>query len=261
VVDLKSEKELNNVAYRLQTLSSRHVSNIAINIEDLIFRYPENNDWSLNIPKLEIFKGERIAIVGPSGSGKSSLLDVILGLQSFPSGKVEIYVGGSGGLCYVPQKISLLNRSISENVALGIPKSDIDIERVREALATTGMLSVVESFPLGIETAVGERGVFLSGGQIQRIALSRAFYSQPEILFLDEATSALDSASEQDVTLALEKLPSDVTIVVIAHRLSTVRNMSRTLYMESGEIRGEGTFDELRKRIPEFNHQAELMGL
>ncbi len=242
--------------------TSDEISSInVVEVKDLSFQYSLDSSWRLRIPELTVKRGERVAIVGESGSGKSTLVDIILGMQEFSSGSVAIYVGSLEKISYVPQKLSLLNRSILENVALGIPLDSINIRLVEESLSKAGMLDFVTSLPKGLETQVGERGVFLSGGQMQRIAISRAFYVSPELLILDEATSALDSASEDAITTVLNSLPDEVTSIVIAHRLSTVQSADRVIYMNSGEIIGQGKFDEVRRLIADFDRQAKLMGL
>jgi len=232
-----------------------------IEISQLKFRYSDEGPWNLNIPDLCIQRGEKVAIVGESGAGKSTLVDLILGVQDFQNGTLKIAIGSTQKVIYIPQKLSLLNRSISENIALGISKSDIDERAIRESLDKTGMLEFVDSLPNGLHTQVGERGVFLSGGQMQRIALSRAFFEKPELLILDEATSALDSTSEEAITDSMSKLPKTLTTLVIAHRLSTIKDFDRVIYIKSGEILGQGTFEEVRKQVKDFDHQASLMGL
>jgi len=236
-------------------------SNNVVEIKELSFQYSINSSWKLRIPELTVTRGERVAIVGESGSGKSTLVDIILGMQDFSSGSVAINVGSHEKISYVPQKLSLMNRSILENVALGVPIDSIDTLLVEESLNKAGMLDFVATLPQGLETQVGERGVYLSGGQMQRIAISRAFYVSPELLILDEATSALDSTSEDAITTVLNSLPDEVTSVIIAHRLSTVQSADRVIYMKSGEIHGQGKFDEVRRLIPDFDRQAKLMGL
>jgi ABC-type bacteriocin/lantibiotic exporter with double-glycine peptidase domain len=232
-----------------------------IEISQLRFEYSSSSQWALSIPHLSIQRGERVALVGESGSGKSTLADLILGLQEFNSGSITLSVRSMNKIGYVPQKLSLLNRSILENVALGVPAKFIDHEKVRDSLQKTGMLEFVESLPNKLKTNVGERGVFLSGGQMQRIAISRALYTSPELLLLDEATSALDSASEDLITNVLKNVEQSVTTIVIAHRLSTVLSVDRVIYLKSGEILGQGTFNEVRTQIPDFDQQANLMGL
>jgi ABC-type multidrug transport system fused ATPase/permease subunit len=232
-----------------------------IEINELKFRYSNEGPWIVNIPNFRIIKGERVAIVGESGAGKSTFVDLILGVQEFQFGDLRIFLNAQADVIYVPQKLSLLNRSIAENIALGMNASEIDENTVRISLEKTGLLNFVDSLPNGIHTQVGERGVFLSGGQMQRIALSRAFYGSPEILILDEATSALDSISEEAITKSLTELPKNLTTIIIAHRLSTIKGADRVVYMKSGEIRGQGTFAEVRIQVKDFDHQAKLMGL
>ena len=236
-------------------------SKIIVEIENLHLKYTEESSWNLSIPLLKVRKGERVAIVGQSGSGKSTLVNLILGLQDFDSGLLQLSLDSKDEILYIPQQISLLNRSILENIALGVEQSEIDESRAERSLERVGMLSFVNSLSGGINTLVGERGVFLSGGQIQRIALARTFYSAPTILILDEATSALDSISENAISNSLKSLPKSLTTIIIAHRLSTIQDADRLIYMRSGRIVAEGTFAEVRLQVPEFETQANLMGL
>jgi ABC-type bacteriocin/lantibiotic exporter with double-glycine peptidase domain len=246
---------------REKVANADNSSNIVLDIENLNLKYTEESTWNLSIQHLQVRKGERVAIVGESGSGKSTLVNLILGLQDFDTGSLKIYFDSNEEILYIPQHVSLLNRSILENVALGVEKSEIDSVRACSSLQRVGMLSFVDSLPAGISTLVGERGVFLSGGQIQRIALSRAFYTLPTILILDEATSALDSISENAIANSLNSLPEGLTTIMIAHRLSTIQNADRVIYMRAGKIVAEGTFAEVRMKVPEFEIQASLMGL
>jgi ABC-type multidrug transport system fused ATPase/permease subunit len=166
-----------------------------------------------------------------------------------------------GAIAYVPQDISIVRGTIATNVALGFDLSEVDENRIWEALEIAQLRSFVEGLPDGINSTVGERGAKLSGGQRQRLGIARALLSSPKLLVLDEATSALDGKSEIDVSDAISKLKNSMTLVVIAHRLSTVRNADLVIYMDSGKIVASGTFDEVRKAVPDFDMQAKLMGI
>jgi ABC-type multidrug transport system fused ATPase/permease subunit len=218
---------------------------------------------------LQIDPGSVTAIVGPSGAGKTSLIDVILGVVTPTYGEVLISGIDSkvaiakwpGALSYVPQDISIANRTIAENIALGFKVNEISEAQLWEVLKIAQLEKFVRSLPDGIQTKVGDRGAKLSGGQRQRLGIARALITKPQLLVLDEATSSLDGQSELDVSDAIKELKGSVTVVMIAHRLSTVRNADQVIYMEGGKILARGTFNEVRAEVPDFDHQAKLMGL
>ena len=224
---------------------------------------------ALSEVNLEIEPGSVAAIVGPSGAGKTSLIDVILGVVTPTTGEVLISGIDSklaiarwpGALSYVPQDISIANRTIAENIALGFKVDEIEEAWLWEVLKIAQLEDIVRALPDGIHTKVGDRGAKLSGGKRQRLGIARALITKPQLLVLDEATSSLDSQSEMDVSDAIKELKGSVTVLMIAHRLSTVRSADQVIYMEEGEILARGTFDEVRAKIPDFNQQAKLMGL
>jgi ABC-type multidrug transport system fused ATPase/permease subunit len=208
------------------------------------------------------------AIVGPTGSGKSTLIDLMLGVLSPTSGNIRIFgispekvpeshirVG------YVPQRVYLTDGSIIENICFGESPDEWDESKVWTVLDKVLLKDFVHNLPQGLRTGVGESGSKLSGGQRQRIGIARALYLNPDLLVLDEATSALDAISESEITKTLERVEGELTTVVIAHRLSTVLNADKIVYLHKGQIQGIGTFDELRISIPDFDRQAELMGI
>jgi len=162
---------------------------------------------------------------------------------------------------YVPQNVYLRHGSILENVCFGMEREEVDLERVWSCLDKVMLGEWVKSLPDGINSDVGERGSKLSGGQRQRLGIARALYPNPTLLVLDEATSSLDSISESEITKAIGQLSKELTVIVIAHRLSTVLNADKLIYLKNGKIEAEGTFEELRKRAPDFDKQAELMGI
>ncbi len=194
--------------------------------------------------------GERIGIVGPTGSGKSTLIDVILGLLPPTFGQISIdgqiltprrYAWWQRQIAHVPQTIYLSDDSIASNIALGVPSSDIDHVRVQEAAKAADMHAFIQTLPLGYATECGERGARLSGGQRQRIGIARALYKRATVLLLDEATSSLDNASERSVMSAVNRLPANLTIIIVAHRLSTLAECDRILCLENGRISREVT--------------------
>lgn len=241
----------------------------SIDIECVTFAYPGSAEPALEDVSLRIEAGQSVALVGPSGAGKSSLADVILGVLTPNVGEVRL-AGSSpalsisrwpGAIAYVPQTVMLANDTIRANVALGLPSQAIDDAMVWEALERAHLASYVRDTPRGLTTLVGENGLRLSGGQRQRLGIARALYTRPRILVLDEATSALDAETESSITQMVNELEGDVTTVLIAHRLSTVREVDVVTYLERGKVIAQGTFDSVVSASPAFANQARLMGL
>ena len=166
-----------------------------------------------------------------------------------------------GAVSYVPQDVFIVDGSMRKNIALGYPDEIATDERVNDAIHSANLESVVAELPNGVDTEVGERGTRLSGGQRQRLGIARALFTKPSLLVLDEATSALDGETELRISEAIMALKGEATVVLIAHRLSTVRNADVIYYMEDGFIKAHGTFDEVRAQIPQFDRQAKLLGL
>jgi ABC-type multidrug transport system fused ATPase/permease subunit len=218
---------------------------------------------------LSIQAGQFVALVGPSGSGKTTLVNLLLGLYKPNSGSVmlsgiepELATNKwPGAVSFVPQEVRILNGTIKENLEFGMSESETSNVVANEALRDSQLLGLTNSLENKTETVLGENGYELSGGQKQRLGLARALYTSPKLLILDEATSALDSETEGAITDSLSKIQGNVTVVVIAHRLSTVRRADRVLYVENGKILADGTFDSVRNEIPNFDQQAKLMGL
>lgn len=237
-----------------------------IQVRDVSLVYPGNPLPSLSAVSLSLGAGERLAIVGPSGSGKSSLADVLLGVIEPTEGRVlmsgmpprDALSKWPGEMAYVPQDAAVLDGSIKENVSL---HEDPRTEDVWSALERAHLADFVSNLPNGIMTIVGERGARLSGGQRQRLGLARALYNNPRLLVLDEATSALDAETESLVTQTISRLPQGITQVIIAHRLATIRAADRILYLNEGKIAAQGTFDEVRELVPDFEKQAQLLGI
>lgn len=238
-------------------------------LEDVSFRFPEANTDTLSLINLRIKPGETLAIVGPSGAGKSTLVDLILGI--YPPSHGTISIGGlepaesivrwPGSLGYVPQEVVLMSGSIATNVSAGFAFSDQTEQLVTEALKIAQLEQFIDNLPDGADTKVGERGKNLSGGQRQRVGIARAMFTKPGLLVLDEATSSLDGQTELEISEAIQGLKGKVTLILVAHRLSTVKNADRIVYLEAGKVVAQGTFDEVRKTVPDFNNQAQLMGL
>jgi ABC-type multidrug transport system fused ATPase/permease subunit len=166
-----------------------------------------------------------------------------------------------GAISYVPQEVGISNATLKQNIALGFPDEYIDNQLILDSLKIAKLEEFVNSLPDGFETMVGERGARLSAGQRQRLGIARAMYSKPKLLVLDEATSNLDGQTESDISSAIQNLKGTVTVIMIAHRLSTVRNADMVVYLHEGKIIATGTFDEVRIAVPDFDRQAQLMGL
>jgi len=245
------------------------VFNGDVTLSKVSLLYPGATEFSLKEVSIEIPSGNFIAVVGPSGAGKTSLVDVLLGIIPPTSGEVlfsgvspgEVVRKWPGKIGYVPQDVVIVNGSLKENIALGHNPNDFTEAAFDRAIKLSSLESLVASNPQGIEMHVGDRGVKLSGGQRQRIGLARALLTNPQFLVLDEATSALDGDTEANISQAIQALRQEMTIVMIAHRLSTVRLADLLIYIEGGKVISSGTFEELKRDIPNFNRQAKLMGL
>lgn len=216
----------------------------SIRIHEVSYRYPHTERDVLKKVSFEIRLGSAVGLIGPSGAGKSTMADLILGILTPTEGTVcygsmnvhEHPIKWSKKLAYIPQSIYLADETIRNNVAFGIEDDLIDEEKVWEALREAQLEQYVKSLPEGLDTMVGERGVRLSGGQRQRIGIARALYDNPEILVLDEATSALDSETERAVMEAIDRLQGRKTLIIIAHRLTTIRNCEQVFKVEDGNI-------------------------
>ena len=241
----------------------------SVSIDSLAFSYGQKNQFRIKNLSLQILPGAHVAIVGPSGSGKSTLVDLILGNLQPDSGKIyisgknpiESFLAWPGSTAYVPQKVSISNVSLKENICLGYPADYFEVEQVLEAIKQTGLEDLVNSQPDGLDLISGDHGSKLSGGQQQRLGIARALITKPKLIVLDEATSSLDSVTESEITKAISSLRGQTTVITIAHRLSTVREADVVIYLEDGEIVSSGSFEEVRTKVPDFERQAQLMGI
>lgn len=225
-----------------------------ITLNQVSFRYSPNSPWVLHNVNLTISKGSRVGFIGVTGGGKSTLLDIIMGLLQPTSGTLAIdgetitprnLRAWQAHVAHVPQTIFLADSTIEENIAFGQPKDQIDHQRIRSAAQQAQIADVIESWPMQYQTSVGERGIRLSGGQRQRIGIARALYKQPSVIIFDEATSALDSETEQAVMGAIEGLRDDLTVLIIAHRVTTVKNCSQIVELGGRGILRTGTYEEI----------------
>jgi len=226
----------------------------SISLKRLGFRYSPQTPHILNHLNLVIAKGGRIGFVGATGSGKSTLLDIIMGLLQPTDGMLEVdgqavTLGNQRAwqthVAHVPQAIFLADSSIEENIAFGVPKGQIDRQRVKLAAQQAQIADSIESWPQGYQTFVGERGIRLSGGQRQRIGIARALYKQADVIIFDEATSALDNETEQAVMQAIEGLSKDLTLLIIAHRLTTLKNCTQIVELGGGGIKRVGSYQDI----------------
>jgi len=225
----------------------------SLSCEDVSFGYEGGPPLAIDKVSFTIERGQSIGIVGPTGAGKSTLVDILLGLLPPTTGRVLIDGEPLEGrerawqrqIGYVSQDVYLLDDTLRRNIAFGMPDGAIDEGRLAAAVAQARLDEVVAALPSRLETVVGENGIRLSGGQRQRVAIARALYHDPPVLFFDEATAALDNQTEREVTEAIANVHGTRTVIAIAHRLSTVKNCDRLIYLRDGKLAGIGTFSDL----------------
>jgi len=227
-----------------------------IALKELGFRYAEQGPWILRNISLEIPKGSRVGFVGVTGSGKSTLLDLFMGLLTPTEGNISVDDISittrnlrlwQAHISHVPQAIFLADAGIAENIALGVPLDKIDFQRVQEVAQQAQMAETIKSWPRGFRTLVGERGVRLSGGQRQRIGIARALYKRSSVLIFDEATSALDNETEASIMQILETLGREITILIVAHRLTTLKNCDQIVELSRGRLKNIGNYEHLQQ--------------
>jgi ABC-type multidrug transport system fused ATPase/permease subunit len=229
--------------------------NILLN--EISFRYSTKTPWVIKDFSLSIPKGSRVGFIGTTGSGKSTLLDIVMGLLQPSQGTLEVddqlitpanYRSWQAHIAHVPQAIYLADSTIEENIAFGIPKDQIDSQRVLQAAQQAQIAVAIQSWPDQYQTFVGERGVRVSGGQRQRIGIARALYKQADVIIFDEATSALDSETEQSVMQAIEGLSKELTLLIIAHRISTLANCTQIVELSQGAVKKTGNYNDFVTR-------------
>lgn len=252
------------------TIDFDHEGFIAnIEIVNVSLKYPGKEINAVNNLSLSIDKGEIVAFVGPSGAGKTTIIDILLGILEPDKGRVEInglspldaISTWPGAIGYMPQDILISNGTVRENVMLGFDSNPMHDQRVQSAITIAQLSEFVQALPKGLDQPMGDRGTSISGGQRQRLGIARAIFTAPKLLVLDEATSALDGETEANISSAIQAFRGDVTVLMIAHRLSTVLTADRVVYMDKGEIKAQGSFEEVRRAVPDFDRQANLMGL
>lgn len=238
-----------------------------ISVENLTFSYPETDQFVLKEVNFSIKAGQFVAIVGQSGAGKSTLVDLLLGMYEPTGGYIKIsglhpreaVKTWPGVISYVPQDITIIDGTIAKNIAL--QESDQQKSQIQISLESAHLIDDVMAMTNKLNEVVGERGTRLSGGQRQRLGIARALYTNPEMIIFDEATSSLDPITEKSVTDAIYNKKSGVTLIVIAHRLSTVRHADLVILLDQGKLIAKGTFDEVRSLAPKFDEQAKLVNL
>ena len=250
------DSEITTDSYRQQGISFDTV----IELRDVCYRYPNAKKLSLNGVSLTIPKHSSIGFVGYTGAGKTTIVDIIIGLLEPVKG--DVLVDGKNirnnlpswqcQIGYIPQNIYLSDDTIRRNIAFGLPDEQINDDQIWSVLASAQLESFVNSLPGRLDTLVGERGVRLSGGQRQRIGIARALYHNPEVLVMDEGTASLDNETEWEIMEAVKRLSGKKTLIIIAHRLSTVKNCDQLYFMREGEVVNYGTYEELFDKSPEF---------
>ena len=240
---------------------------VHVAVAEATFTYPGAVGPALDAVSLEVEAGAYLAVIGPSGAGKTTLMDALLGLLTPASGTVllngrpprELERMRPGAVAYVPQRPGVVTGTLAENIALGIGHADIDFDRVQEVIELAALGAFVAALPHGINTPLGAHLEALSGGQIQRLGLARALYRRPGLIVLDEATSALDAAAEAEVSASIGRLAQTVTLIVVAHRLSTVQHADRVVVLTDGRVTASGTFPYLRRTVPMVQQYVSLM--
>ena len=239
-----------------------------IRLENISYAYPSRGrkDPILQDVSFAINKGEAIGLVGPSGSGKTTLVNVLLGLLRPQSGRLMIdgadafsnRTAWQNHLGYVPQDIYLIDDTLRNNITLGVEQQDVYEDRLRAAVGMAHLGDMIDGLEDGLETIVGEQGIRISGGQRQRIGIARALYRDPDVLFFDEATSSLDNETEREIISAIEELKGSKTMILVAHRLSTVRMCNRLIFMKDGVVNDVGSFEDLQTRNEDFRRMVKL---
>ena len=239
----------------------------SIEIESLFYKFPDSESDLLQDISIDIKAGEVVAFVGQSGSGKTTLVDLILNLYSPSRGRIVLKDGSNvitpgkiNGIAYVPQHPLILKGSIVENIAFGTDHDEVNLDALHYAITYANLDGLIKKLPNGVDTELSNLGGILSGGEKQRIALARALYFKPKFLVIDEGTSALDYTSEKLITDSLMSLEGDVTIIIVAHRITTIKNIDKIYFLGGNRIIGSGNYNSLQKTVPEFANWVDLLG-
>jgi ATP-binding cassette subfamily C protein len=270
ISDSTFELTKENIEESLVSVSNSKTSFVpSVDFKNVTFQYHPESKMKIESLSLEVRPYQFVAFVGPSGAGKSTLIDLLFGLLSPEDG--EVLIGGvparaalkiwPGECGYVPQNVMMHKGSVMSNLLMGLERGEKVEKRAEELLKMVNMHETVMTLDGGYDATIDERGGNLSGGQRQRLGIARALMTNPRILVMDESTSMLDATSENIITDALLNLREKVTLIVIAHRLSTVKSAERLFYIDDGKIRAEGNFESLRNQVQDFDIQAKLMGL
>lgn len=262
--DLKELEKVTSAFRKDRKSKKRSKLKEKIEARNVYYKYPGSDEQALNGVSFIIPRGQAVAFVGASGAGKTTVVDLLLGLMEPRKG--DILVDGKDihknlsawqrNIGYIPQSIYLADETLRKNIAFGVPENEIEDEKVMLAIKSAQLTDVVDRMPLGLDTMIGEDGTRLSGGQRQRVGIARALYHDPQVLVMDEATSALDNITEKEITKAIEALVGERTVIMIAHRLTTVQNCDLLYLMSEGEIVDAGDYDELLNRNREFRKMA-----
>jgi ABC-type multidrug transport system fused ATPase/permease subunit len=267
-LDLISDLNDLNVKFKSIPRTVQINGALDIHITDVSFSYEDSGKPVFTNLSLTVNSGEVTAIVGPSGAGKTTLIDLILGI--YKPNKGEVYLSSKSqrvnpesvlNFAYVPQMPSLINGSLQENITLGSKQSEVDTDLLRHAITSSGLDNLIKNLPNGLDTKIDSIGNRLSGGELQRISIARALYLNAKLIVLDEGTSSLDGNTEKYVTDYLFSLKGEVTIIIVAHRLSSIKMADNIYYLEEGEIKGSGKFNELQESLPGFAEQVKNMSL